>query len=35
VFVKTRQQERRQVQRARMAMERCIAEEHKAEDDDD
>jgi hypothetical protein len=30
VFVKTRRQERREIQRARLAMERCIAE-----DDDD
>lgn len=35
VFEKTRRQERRQVERARRAMERCIAEEHAAKDDDD
>lgn len=34
VFVKTKRQERRQVERARRAMERCFAEEHTAEDDD-
>ena len=34
VFVKTQRQERRQIERASRAMERCIAEEHTAEDDD-
>ncbi|MCP3854931.1 MAG: type II toxin-antitoxin system RelE/ParE family toxin [Actinomycetia bacterium] len=34
VFVKTKRQERRQVERARRAMEHCIAEDHTAEDDD-
>jgi hypothetical protein len=35
VFVKTRRQERREVKRAAVAMERCIAERHTVEDDDD
>ncbi len=35
VFVKTRRQERREIRRARLAMERCIAEDHTAEDDND
>jgi len=34
-FVKTKRQERKQVERARKAMQRCMAEEHTAEDDDD
>ena len=34
VFEKTKRQERGQVERARRAMERCIAEAHTAEDDD-
>jgi hypothetical protein len=34
VFEKTKRQERRQIERARRAMDRCIAEEHTAEDDD-
>jgi hypothetical protein len=34
VFEKTKRQKRRQVERARRAMEHCIAEEHTAEDDD-
>lgn len=34
VFVKTRRQERRQIERAKRAMETCIAEEHTAKDDD-
>lgn len=34
VFVKTRRRERRQVERAKRAMERCMAEEHRVEDDD-
>ena len=34
VFVKTARQERRQIERAKRAMETCIAEEHTAEDDD-
>lgn len=33
VFEKTKRQERRQIERARRAMDRCIAEEHLAEDD--
>lgn len=32
VFVKSRQQERRHVERARKAMQRCIAEDHRAQD---
>lgn len=35
VFVKTRRRERRQIDRARRAMERCVAEQHTAEDDGD
>lgn len=35
VFVKTKRQERKQVERARKAMQRCMAEEHTAEDNDD
>lgn len=35
VFEKTKHQERRQIERARRAMSRCIAEEHTAEDADD
>ncbi|MCP4962241.1 MAG: type II toxin-antitoxin system RelE/ParE family toxin [Actinomycetia bacterium] len=35
VFVKTRRQERREIARAKKAMERCIAEEHTVEDDDE
>lgn len=34
VFEKTKRQERRQIERARRAMERCIDEGHTAEDDD-
>ena len=34
VFVKTRRQERRQIERAKRAMETCIAEGHTAKDDD-
>ena len=34
VFVKTRRRESRQIQRAKRAMERCIAEEHTVEDGD-
>ena len=34
VFVKTRPQERREVQRAREAMERCAAERHTADDEE-
>ena len=34
VFRKQRQNERAEVQRARRAMERCIAESHTAEEDD-
>ena len=34
VFVKTRRRERRQVERAKRAMERCMAEGHRVEDDD-
>ena len=33
VFVKTRRQERREIDRARRAMERCIAERHTVEDE--
>lgn len=33
VFVKTRRRERRQVERAKRAMERCMAEGHRVEDD--
>lgn len=33
VFVKTRRQERREIERARRAMERCIAERHTVEDE--
>lgn len=35
VFVKTKRREPRQIERARRAMERCIAERHNAEDDND
>jgi len=35
VFVKTRRQERRQVDRARKAMERCLAEDHTTGDNDE
>lgn len=35
VFTKTRQQDRREVERARRALQRCQAEAHIAEDDDD
>jgi len=34
VFEKTKRQERRQVERAKRAMERCVAGTHTAEDDD-
>ena len=34
VFVKSRSQERREIHRARLAMELCRAEDHTAEDDD-
>lgn len=34
VFAKTKRQERRQIERAKRAMETCIAEEHTAKDDD-
>lgn len=34
VFAKTRRRERRQVERAKRAMERCMAEGHRVEDDD-
>lgn len=34
VFEKTKRQERRQIERAKGVMDRCIAEEHTAEDDD-
>lgn len=33
VFQKRKRQERRQVERARRAMQRCIAEDHKVEDE--
>jgi hypothetical protein len=35
VFVKTRRQERQQIDRARRALERCVAQEHTVEDGDD
>jgi hypothetical protein len=35
VFTKTRQQDRQEVERARRALQRCRAEAHIAEDDDD
>jgi len=35
VFAKTRQRERHEIDRARRAFERCVAEEHPVEDDDD
>ena len=35
VFTKTQRRERRQIERARRAMERCIAEGHTTEDEDD
>jgi hypothetical protein len=35
VFPKTRMRETRQIQRARKALDRCIAEEHDAETEDD
>lgn len=34
VFVKTQRQERREVERAKRAYERCLAERHTAEEDD-
>ena len=34
IFAKSRRRERRQVERAKRAMERCIAEGHRVEDDD-
>lgn len=34
VFVKTRRRESRQIERAKRALERCIAEEHTVEDED-
>lgn len=34
VFAKTKRQERRQIERAKRAMETCIAEEHTAKDND-
>jgi hypothetical protein len=34
VFVKTQRQERREIARARQAMERCAAEEHSTEDEE-
>jgi hypothetical protein len=34
VFVKTRQRERREIQRARAAMTRCMAERHTAADEE-
>lgn len=34
VFVKTRPQERREVRRAKEAMERCVDESHTAEDEE-
>jgi hypothetical protein len=35
VFGKQRQRERREVTRAKLAMQRCMAEEHTVEEDDD
>ncbi len=35
VFEKTKRRERHQVDRARRALERCVAEAHTVEDDDD
>jgi hypothetical protein len=35
VFPKTRMRETRQIQRARKALDRCIAEDHDTEDEDD
>jgi hypothetical protein len=35
VFVKQRQQETREVARAKRALERCLAEEHTTEEDED
>ena len=35
VFSKTRMRERRQVKRAKQALERCIAERHQVEDEND
>ena len=35
VFVKTRQRERREIERARKAMARCVAERHTAMDEED
>jgi len=35
VFAKTKRQERRQVERARKALERCMSEDHTTEEDDD
>ena len=35
VFVKTRRRERRQVERAKRAMKRCMAEGHRVEDGDE
>ncbi len=34
VFAKSRRRERRQIERAKRAMERCMAEGHRVEDDD-
>lgn len=35
VFAKTKRRERRQIERAKRAMQRCITEEHNMEDDND
>jgi len=35
VFAKTKRNERRQVERARKALERCMSEDHTTEEDDD
>lgn len=35
VFVKTRRQERQEIERAKRALERCIAEEHTMEEGDE
>lgn len=35
VFVKTQRQERREIRRAKQAMERCVAERHTASDEEE
>ena len=34
VFAKTQRQQRREIRRAKQAMERCVAEEHTAEEEE-